>query len=151
MPVIAHVLKCFLIIFTALFLTATQAIADSEILGLWMPEEKDAVYEFYQCGEAICAKVVELKVPLNAEGKPKVDSLNEDESLRQRPILGMEFLNGLKKKKKGVWHKGTVYNARDGKTYKAIMKLRDDGILDVRGYVGFSLIGKSTFFIRKER
>ena len=151
MLAIGHMLKYFSIFFVALFLTTTLAIADSEILGLWVPEEKDAVYEFYRCGEAICAKVIELKEPLNAEGKPKVDSLNEDEALRQRPILGMEFLNGLKKKKKGVWHKGTVYNARDGKTYKAIMKLKSDGTLDVRGFVGFSLIGKSTIFTRKEQ
>lgn len=150
MLVIGHMLKRFLIVFTVLLLTTTLATADDQILGLWVPEEKDAVYEFYKCGEAICAKVVELKEPLNAEGKPKVDSLNEDESLRQRPILGMEFLKGLKKKKKGVWHKGTVYNARDGKIYKALMKLKSDGTLDVRGYVGFSLIGKSTVFTRKE-
>tara|TARA_B100001123_G_C14509867_1_gene709864 strand:- start:26 stop:463 length:438 start_codon:yes stop_codon:yes gene_type:complete len=144
-------LKYFLIVFPVLFLTTTLAIADNEILGLWVPEEKDAVYDFYKCGEAICAKVIELKEPLNSEGKPKVDSLNEDESLRQRPILGMQFLNGLKKKKKGVWHKGTVYNPRDGKIYKAIMKLKNDGTLDVRGFVGFSLIGKSTIFTRKEQ
>ena len=114
MLAIGHMLKYFSIFFVALFLTTPLAIADSEILGLWVPEEKDAVYEFYRCGEAICAKVIELKEPLNAEGKPKVDSLNEDEALRQRPILGMQFLNGLKKKKKGVWHKGTVNNPRDG-------------------------------------
>ncbi|MDC0074260.1 DUF2147 domain-containing protein [Alphaproteobacteria bacterium] len=127
-----------------------NASADSKILGEWIPEEKDAVYEFYACGQAICAKVIELKEPNDPEtGKPKVDLLNEDETLRSRPILGMQFLDGLKKKSKTKWGDGTIYNARDGKTYTALMKLKKDGSLEVRGYVGMPMLGKSTFFTRK--
>ena len=106
-------------------MTTTNAFADSKILGKWIPAEKDAVYEFYLCGEAICAKVVELKEPNDPKtGKPKVDTLNEDETLRTRPILGMQFLDGLKKKNNTKWDGGTIYNARDGKTYTALMKLK---------------------------
>ena len=73
--------------------------------------------------------------------------INENESLRTRPILGMQFLDGLKKKGKGKWGDGTVYNGRDGKTYTALMKLKN-GRLEVRGYVRMPMLGKSTFFTR---
>ena len=136
-----------LISFFSLFLSL-HANADSEILGKWIPEERDAVYNFYECGDAICAKVFSLKEPNDPEtGKPKLDKINEDESLRTRPLLGMQFLDGLKKKGKGKWGDGTVYNGRDGKTYTALMKLKN-GRLEVRGYVGMPMLGKSTFFTR---
>tara|TARA_Y100000590_G_scaffold456233_1_gene606434 strand:- start:2228 stop:2680 length:453 start_codon:yes stop_codon:yes gene_type:complete len=142
--------KYILIVSAILLLSVSYSFADdSKILGEWIPEEKDAVYEFYKCGEAICAKVKSLNEPLNAEGKPKLDTQNEDESLRTRPILGLQFLKGLVQKKKNKWVNGTVYNARDGKTYTALMKLKKDGTLEVRGYIGVSLIGKSTYFTRQ--
>ena len=61
----------------------------------------------------------------------------------------MQFLDGLKKKNNTKWDGGTIYNARDGKTYTALMKLKKNGILEVRGYVGMPMLGKSTFFTRK--
>ena len=138
---------CGLVSFFSLFITL-NAHADSEILGKWIPEERDAVYEFYKCGDAICAKVFSLKEPIDPEtGKPKLDKINEDENLRSRPVLGMQFLDGLKKKGKNKWDNGTVYNGRDGKTYTALMKLKN-GRLEVRGYVGMPMLGKSTFFTR---
>jgi len=132
-----------------LLLISSSYADDSKILGEWIPAEKDSVYEFYKCGEAICAKVKSLNEPLNADGKPKLDTINENESLRTRPIVGMQFLKGLVKKSKNKWGKGTIYNARDGKTYTALMKLKSDGTLEVRGYVGMPMIGKSTFFTRQ--
>ena len=138
-------LSAFFVVFV---LIGSPAFADSEILGLWIPEEKDSVYEMFTCGDAICGKVAELSKPLNSEGKPKVDTLNKDESLRSRPILGMVFLNGLVKKSKGKWKNGTIYNARDGKTYSALMKLKKDGSLEVRGYIGTPMLGKSNIWYR---
>ena len=136
-----------LVSFLSLFIIF-NANADSEILGKWIPEERDAVYDFYKCGDSICAKVFSLKEPIDPEtGKPKLDKINEDENLRSRPILGMQFLDGLKKKSKNKWDGGTVYNGRDGKTYTALMKLKN-GRLEVRGYVGMPMLGKSTFFTR---
>ena len=116
-----------LVSFLSLFIIF-NANADSEILGKWIPEERDAVYDFYKCGDSICAKVFSLKEPIDPEtGKPKLDKINEDENLRSRPILGMQFLDGLKKKSKNKWDGGTVYNGRDGKTYTALMKLKNEG------------------------
>jgi uncharacterized protein (DUF2147 family) len=41
----------------------------------------------------------------------------------------------------GHWSGGTIYRASNGKTYKCNVTLAADGKLNVRAYIGFSLLG----------
>jgi uncharacterized protein (DUF2147 family) len=46
---------------------------------------------------------------------------------------------------------GQILDPENGKTYRARMKLIDNGQkLDVRGFIGFSLFGRSQIWIRAE-
>ena len=47
----------------------------------------------------------------------------------------------------GVWRGGRIYDPESGKTYKAIIRLGDDGRLKLRGYIGISLIGRNTVWV----
>jgi uncharacterized protein (DUF2147 family) len=49
---------------------------------------------------------------------------------------------------KGTWHKGTIYDANDGKTYKCKMRLEGEDTLKVRGFIGFSMIGRTEEWTR---
>lgn len=60
---------------------------------------------------------------------------------KNKPILGMEVIRGLQKID-GNFEGGTITDPKTGKTYKCLIK-KDGDKLDVRGYVGFSLIGRS--------
>lgn len=40
------------------------------------------------------------------------------------------------------WEDGTIYDPENGKTYSCTIKFRD-GKLDLRGYIGISLIGRT--------
>ena len=54
-----------------------------------------------------------------------------------RPIMGMDLDCGLQAPRaKASGGGGTIYDPRDGKTYKCAMSLKPDGTLEVRGYVG---------------
>jgi uncharacterized protein (DUF2147 family) len=125
-----------------------QAAAQSDVLGRWVPPQQDSVVEIYTCGEEVCGRVIELNEPLDEDGNPKVDRNNRDDSLRGRPILGMELLRGFTQKKPGTYRGGNIYNPRDGKLYKAVLTLMDDGTLKVRGYVGLPALGQTQFWIR---
>ena len=47
------------------------------------------------------------------------------------------------------WNGGYILDPKNGKTYKCEMKLEDGGKkLTVRGYIGFSLLGRSQTWIR---
>jgi uncharacterized protein (DUF2147 family) len=130
-----------------LLLLAAAARAETPI-GMW--ETGESHIEIYDCGDLLCGRIAALDEPLDAEGKPKIDSQNPDPALRTRPILGMDLIAGFSRKSDTQWVKGTIYDPRDGKTYKCVMKLQRDGSLKVRGYVGLPLLGKTVVWTRIE-
>ena len=118
------------------------------ILGKWLTANGKSVVEVSHCGDAYCGKIVWLKVPLNKEGKEKVDDKNPDESLRNRKIVGLEILKGLQYKGPNKWGGGKIYDPDKGKTYKCKAWM-EEGSLKFRGYIGFSLLGRTTTWTRK--
>ena len=117
--------------------------AQSDVIGRWVPPEQDSIIEVYRCGDEVCGRIATLDEPMDDRGKPKVDRNNRDEALRGRPILGMELLSGFTSKKPGLYRGGRIYNPRDGKLYKAVLTLLDDGTLKIRGYVGVPALGQT--------
>ncbi|MBW2095394.1 MAG: DUF2147 domain-containing protein [Deltaproteobacteria bacterium] len=125
--------------------------ADQEkdtILGKWLTAKGKSIVEVYHCGDAYCGKIVWLKEPLNKEGKDKVDDKNPDESLRTRKLIGLEILKGLQFKGPNKWGGGKIYDPDKGKTYKCKAWM-EEGNLKFRGYIGFSLLGRTTTWTRK--
>ncbi len=82
------------------------------------------------------------------EGKPKTDRLNPDPALRARPIVGLLLLEGFRYRGNQRWGGGTIYDPESGKTYKCKLTLSSDDVLDVRGFVGIALIGRTTRWTR---
>ena len=132
---------------TALLLCAAAARADTP-LGLW--DTGESHIEIYNCGEQLCGRIAALDEPLDADGNPKTDTENPDASLKGRPLLGMDLVAGFSRKSDKRWVGGTIYDPRDGKTYKCKMTLKKDGRLEVRGYVGVALFGKTVVWTRLE-
>lgn len=130
--------------------TAPQVLAASpdDLKGIWTSKEKrDSLIEIYDCGEYLCGRLVSLTDPLDDAAIPKKDIYNRDESLRDRPLAGIEFLTGFTYDEgKAAWSGGRIYNARDGKTYKSTVVFKD-GELKVRGFVGISLFGKTDVWV----
>ncbi|USG59472.1 DUF2147 domain-containing protein [Sneathiella marina] len=119
----------------SLSLLASKAYAD--VTGTWSTVEGKSHVKIEPCGDKFCGKIVWLKEPNNAEGKPKKDINNTDEALRGRPILGMELLNGFSPESKTEWDDGTIYNPEDGKTYSSTLTIAKSGELEVEGCVLF--------------
>ena len=60
-----------------------------------------------------------------------------------QPIVGMVILSGLKQANH-QWAEGKILDPHNGKTYSCSAKLADNGKkLDVRGYIGLPLLGRS--------
>jgi uncharacterized protein (DUF2147 family) len=65
------------------------------------------------------------------------------------PWLGLEIIRGMKPEGEDKYGGGTILDPRDGKIYKATMKVSPDGqTLIVRGYIGFELLGKNQYWTR---
>ena len=136
-----------ILVAAALLLAATSALAE-EILGLWDAGESHV--EIYACGDLLCGRITELDEPLDEDGKEKLDKNNSEPALQSRPLLGMDLIAGFVRAGKKKWEDGTIYDPRDGKTYKCVMKLQRDGTLKVRGYVGIPLLGQTVVWTRVE-
>jgi uncharacterized protein (DUF2147 family) len=126
---------------------ATQAEA---ILGTWYNAEKDAKIEIYKEDGKYFGKVVWLKNPLDAKGKPKTDIENPDPKLRNRPRLGLVILTDLERKSSVKYEKGKVYDPKNGKTYSCFITVANKDLLKLRGYIGISLIGRTSQWTRAE-
>lgn len=60
---------------------------------------------------------------------------------KNKPLVGLEIIRGLKKDG-NEFTGGTITDPKSGKTYKCTITRKGDK-LDVRGYVGFSLMGRT--------
>jgi len=131
-------------VFTAALVCGTTAInADEpgEVEGLWATG--GSLVEVSQKGETLQMIVVALEEPFDANGDPFLDTNNPDESMRTQPILGMNLLADYAFKSKR-WQ-GKIYDPQSGSTYSSRMKEKD-GKLEMRGYIGTPLFGKTKKF-----
>ena len=119
------------------------------VFGFWLVESQRSIIEIVPCGESACGKIVWLKEPLGDDNQPKLDNLNSDDELRGRALCGMELIGGFSSGETGKWSGGSIYSPKEGKTYSASMKVRDDGTLKLRGYVLLPLFGKTRTWTRE--
>jgi uncharacterized protein (DUF2147 family) len=139
---------------SALWLTSATLYAQSEneadqILGIWLTGSKKAKVEIVKCQDKYCGKIVWLREPRYPDGTVKLDKKNEDESLQKREVIGINILEGFVYDGDLEWEDGEIYDPDNGKTYSCVMNLiPEKNILEVRGYIGISLIGRTEKWIK---
>ncbi len=120
-----------------------------QIEHVWFNEEKSAKIQIYKgTDNKFYGKIVWLKEP-DRNGKPKTDIHNPDKARQNDPELGLVILNGFVKDGAKGYQDGTVYDPKNGKTYSCKMTFEGNE-LNVRGYVGFSLLGRTTKWTRAD-
>ncbi len=128
-----------------------QDVVAKDVLGKWLNEDKDAHVEIFMKGDKYFGKLVWIKEPIDSEtGKPKLDKHNPDPELQKRPSLGLELLTNFVFDD-DEWEDGEIYDPKTGKTYSCYMEFPDEDNLDelkIRGYVGVSILGKTTYWTR---
>ncbi len=119
------------------------------VLGTWLNGSKQGQIQIAKQGDRYVGKLIWMKNP-NEPGtnKPQVDDKNEDAKLRSRPILNLPLMTDFKYIGGNVWSDGKIYNPEDGKLYSCKMTLKDQNTLDVRGYVGIPMFGKTQVWTR---
>lgn len=134
-------------------LTAQNSLKADALCGEWWTPDKDGKIFFFKSGTTYSGKVSGFKNPNDPEtGKPRLDKNNPDPSLRKRPIMGLVlFYNFEYNTSKEKYINGELYDSDHGKTYPCWIKLITNNVLELHGYIGFSLIGKSVYFTRVQK
>ena len=118
-------------------LTATAQTNPNAITGLWMSPKKDTKIEIYQRSGKFYGKIIW------GSGTEIKDLKNPDKSLRDRDLVGLDILTDFVFDGKDTWQSGTIYDPREGKTYSCKMSLKGQNSLNIRGFVGISLFGRT--------
>lgn len=131
----------FIVVLLSLQSLSAQKVNKDAIVGEWLSENKDGRVQVYKVGEKFFGKVVWGK-----DGSRK-DVNNPDAKLKEQNIIGSVILKNFDFTGK-VWEEGTIYDPNNGKTYSCTMKIPDANTLTIRGFIGISLLGRSTTWTR---
>lgn len=128
---------------------------EGDILGLWEVEEGDGRIEIFRCGDKFCGRIAWLKEPNypmddkgGMGGRPLLDRDNPKKELKGRQQLGLVIMEGYTFRGSNLWDDGTIYNTENGRTYKSRLSLKSRDRLQLRAFIGISLLGGSTLWKR---
>ncbi|HLS95674.1 MAG TPA: DUF2147 domain-containing protein [Sphingobacterium sp.] len=113
------------------------------ILGKWQNPSGEGKIEIYKKGDKYFGKLYWIK------DANKKDQKNPDAKLRNRKIQGLEILSGFTRDGQN-YSGGQIYDPKSGKTYSCKMTVKGPDKLDIRGYLGVSLLGRTETWKRIE-
>lgn len=144
-------MRSALIVFTLLLATAAYA-ADTTPVGTWTQVDDatgkpKSIIEITQQPDGTLQGVVR-QVLFSRQGTHPVCDKCDGERHNQ-PVDGMVVMWGVKQDG-DTWGGGKILDPNNGKTYKVKLTLADNGQkLDVRGYVGMPMLGRTQTWLRK--
>lgn len=141
----------------ALLVSSTQLLANQDIVGTWRSIDdktgfSKGIIEIQKDNNGIyTGKVIEI-IPRPGY-TPKTVCEKCKGELKNKPILGLQVLNGMKQSAKSPleYEGGTILDPLSGNVYKSKMRLNSAGTrITMRGYVGVEVIGRSQTWIRQQ-
>jgi uncharacterized protein (DUF2147 family) len=135
--------------FVALLLVLPNLAHADDPSGLWWVDRGSAKVEITRSGDELRGRIVWLRSPFGMDGCPLRDTENRDPEMRDRPVLGLEIVRGLiESEEEGVWTGGEVYEPDSGRSFRCTLELDGPDRLQIRGYIGFRLLGRTTTWFR---
>jgi uncharacterized protein (DUF2147 family) len=133
----------------------SAASAQSSPVGLWktIDDATKAEKSQVRITEANGVLMGRIEKLLGADAKQDAVCEECTDDRKGLPIVGMNIIRGIKKnaEHEGLWDGGTILDPKNGKTYKLRLKPSDDGKgLEVRGYIGAPLFGRTQTWYRVE-
>lgn len=134
------------IFITAILLVVTalafaQNNGADKILGVYLSENKTGKVQITQKDGKYIGTLIWTSIE-NAK-----DEKNPDAALRSRTLKGTIILKDMVFVD-GIWKNGTIYDPESGNTYKATIKLKPNGDLTLRGYIGVPAFGRNSVWTR---
>ena len=135
---------CILIV---LFFVST-IIHSQTVIGKWKTIDDEtgkpkSIVEIYEKSGKIYGKVIEV-LDLEHKNNVCVNCSGED---KNKLILGITVIKGLTKED-DTYANGKILDPKNGNLYQCVITLSGNDKLKVRGYIGFSLLGRTQYWYR---
>ena len=143
MPILQRPLALASILLLAIFTcTATLKAQTSPFLGDWQVPSGTIVH-IDPCSSGFCMRIVFISPTADAT----TDIHNPDATLRGLSLCNLEIGSRFHLSDATHASGGTIYDPKSGNTYRGSMGVEGD-LLRLRGYVGFSLFGRTEIWHR---
>ena len=139
-------LNCLLTLFSAL------SYAENSPVGLWktIDDSTGKPRSLIRISDKNGELIATVKKGLLPSDSPNDVCEQCTGERKDKPLIGMIIMDGMKAKD-GAYEGGRILDPDNGKTYQCKMKLDATGNkLEVRGFIGVSLIGRSQIWMREE-
>ncbi|MCB0515327.1 MAG: DUF2147 domain-containing protein [Chitinophagales bacterium] len=141
-------MRIYLLLIAAFFTLGVQA--QSSVLGKWKTIDDEtnkpkSIVEVYEENGKVYGKILKLFRGPDEDQDPDCTKCTDDR--KNQRIIGMQIIRDMKNHG-DYWDDGTIVDPKNGKVYSCQLTLKNDNELDVRGYLGFSFIGRSQTWIR---
>ena len=138
-----------------LLLLASLARAQMTPVGVWKTIDDDSKKEkslirITETGGVLTGKLEKLLDPATPPDAVCKECTDER---KDQPVLGMTLIRNVKQNDgdKGIWDGGDILDPNNGKVYRVRLKPIDGGAkLEVRGYIGTPMLGRTQTWIRAE-
>ena len=131
------------------FVSATSIAGElPPIEGTWISGDGDGWIEIRIVDDGLSGIIAGSPNP--DPDRPDRDEKNPEPALRDRPLIGLDIFSGFRYAGGGRWKDGRIYDANSGKTYRCVVTFVDDDTLEVRGYVGVPLLGRTETWKRRK-
>ncbi len=127
---------------------AQQNNNSDRISGTWLVEDGSAHIRIMEQDGKYHGKIVWLKDPYDQAGRPVTDTRNPETRLRSRPQMGLMLLTDFVYDGDDLWEDGEIYDPDNGNTYSCRITIENRNKMNVRGYIGISLFGRTETWTR---
>jgi len=136
----------------ALVLSAGSGMAQMTPVGVWktIDDNDGSAKSEIRITETAGVLSGRIEKILDPRDKQDAKCVECTDDRKDQPMLGLEIIrNARKTDGKDVWEGGTIVDPKTGGLYKMKMTPLEGGAkLDVRGFIGFSFLGRTQTWIR---
>jgi uncharacterized protein (DUF2147 family) len=130
-------MKLLITIVTIIMMKVPFAQKSAEsIIGNWISPKKDSEIQIFKINNKYFGKIVW------GEGESTKENENPDSKLRNRDMTGLIILSNFEFQDDELIN-GTLWDPREGKTYSGVITIISKNEINIRGYAGLSLFGRS--------
>lgn len=118
-----------------------QKFSKNDLIGIWLTSDKSGEIKIFKEKNTFFGKAL-------PKGKIRKDVNNPDPEKRNVILTEVLILKNFIYGGTNKWIDGEVYDPDNGKTYKCTITMKNKKTIEVRGYVGISLFGRTEKWTR---